>query len=186
MAVIRRVPVVWQTGAGGAGVSNFYSASADDATASLGTFFNAIKALFPAAVSWQIPSSGDTLEATTGELTGAWSGGTAATIASSGSGTYAAGTGAYVRWYTGAVRSGRKFIGRTFLCPVLSAVYDNDGTLTSGNVTIIQNAATALAGTGLIGIWGRALDDPPTNGIFMSVTSGVCPDKVTSLRTRRS
>jgi hypothetical protein len=178
--------VVWQTGAGGAGVSVFYSNGTDDATAALGTFFNAIKALFPAAVSWQIPSSGDKIEATTGALTGSWSGGTGATIASTGSGTYAAGGGAYVRWYTNTIRDGRKFYGRTFLAPILASVYDNDGTLTGGNVTTMQNAANALVTAAKTVIWGRPTTPGGSDGLFAGVTSALVPDKVTSLKSRRS
>jgi len=186
MVDIRRVPVDWQTGAGGAGVSVFYTVDPDDVTTNLGTFFNAIKALFPTAVSWAIPASGDTLDVVTGELTGAWSGGTAATVTGTGGGTYAAGTGAYVRWLTGSIRRGRKFQGRTFLCPIIASVYDNDGTLTSGNVTIFQNAANTLVATNKLVIWGRPIPFGAGNGAADQVAAAVVPDKVTSLRTRRS
>lgn len=186
MSELRRVPVQWQTGAGGLGVSVFYSIAADDATASLGTFFNAIKASFPAAVSWSIPSSGDKIEHTTGALTGSWSGGTAATITATGSGTYAAGTGGYVRWYTNTIRAGRKFYGRTYLLPILSAAYDNDGTITSSNLTTWQTAANALVTAAKCVVWGRPSTPGGSDGLFAGFTGAVVPDKVTSLRTRRS
>lgn len=186
MVDIRRVKVAWQTGAGGTGLSVFHSAAADDATASLGTFFNAIKALFPTAVSWSIPATGDTIDVATGVLTGTWVGGTAASITATGGGTYAAGTGLYVRWATALVVGGRRLQGRTFLCPVISGVYDNDGTITAGNLTTVGTAAAALVTAGKCGIWHRPTSPGASNGSFSSVTGSTVPDRVTSLRTRRT
>lgn len=186
MATIRRVPVAWTTGVGGAGVSVFYSAAADDATASLGTFFNAIKSSFPTAVTWTIPSSGDTLEATTGTLTGSWSGGTSATYAGTAATSYVAGTGAYVRWYTNTIRAGRKFVGRTYLLPLINAAFDASGTIDNGTLGAMQSATNTLVGTGLLVVWGRPLSPGGSDGIAPAVTGGEVPDKVTSLKTRRS
>jgi len=178
--------VTWQTGAGGQGLSVFYTQSSDDVTTNLATFFNAIKAIFPAAVSWSIPNTGDLIDSATGTLTGIWVGGTAASITSSGSGTYAAGTGMFVKWGTGVIRAGRKFQGRTFLCPVLAAVYDNDGTITGTNLTLVGNAATTLAAVGKLRLWGRPSAPGAADGIQSVVSVSSVPDKVTSLKTRRT
>ena len=186
MSVIRRVPVTWATGVGGAGVSIFYSNEVDDATAALGAFFNAIKGAFPSAVSWSIPSSGDKLEATTGVLTGTWSGGTAATYSGPAAVAYAAGTGAYVRWLTNTIRDGRKFVGRTFLAPVSTGLYESNGTIETANLATLQTAANTLAASGKIVIWGRPTAPGASDGLFAGVTSAVVPDKVTSLKSRRS
>jgi hypothetical protein len=186
MSVLRRIPVTWQTGAGGAGVSFFYSIQADDVTTALGTFFNAIKGPFPNVVSWNVPAAGDTIESTTGALVGSWSGGTSASITGGTSGTYAAGTGAYVRWLTNTVRNGRKFVGRTFLVPLVSGVYDNDGTITGTNLTTFQNAANTLVSTSTVVVWGRPSGPGAADGLFAEQTGAVVPDKVTSLRSRRS
>jgi len=167
-------------------VSVFYSESVDDATAALGTFFNAIKGLFPTAVTWQIPSSGDEIESTTGELTGAWTGGTGATYAGTLSSAYAAGTGAYVTWRTGAIRAGRKFQGRTFLCPITAGSYDSTGTIDNTLLAILQTAATNLATADVLVIWGRPRLGGSDPGTAAHVIAGQVPDKVTSLRTRRS
>ena len=186
MADLRRVPVAWTTGPGGVGLSVFYTDAADDATAALGTFFNAIKGLFPPAVSWSIPSAGDQIDDATGALTGAWSGGTAASITGAGSGTWAAGTGMYVRWLTGGLRNSRKFQGRTFLCPVASGGYATDGTLDAANQAAVQTAVNTLAGTGLLQLWGRPIAPSTSNGVSGQIIAGVVPDKVTSLHSRRS
>lgn len=186
MVDLRRVEVEWTTGIGGAGLSVFYTVDPDDATANLGTFFNAVKALFPNAVSWSIPSSGDLVDVVSGAITGGWSGGTAATISATGGvATYAAGTGTWVRWNTGGIVGRRRLQGRTFLVPLIAAIYDSDGTLQPSHVTTIQNAANTLVAADKLGTWHR----PPNNitgGSFAKWTAGQARDKVTSLRTRRS
>lgn len=167
-------------------MSVFYSNDTDDATASLGTFFNAIKSSFPTAVVWTIPSSGDKLEATTGVLTGSWSGGTAATVAGTAATSYVAGTGAYVRWYTNTIRDGRKFYGRTYLLPLINACFDSAGTIDNGTLATMQSAADALVTAAKCVVWGRPSEPGASDGLFAGFTGAVVPDKVTSLKTRRS
>jgi len=186
MASLRRVPVAWTTGVGGAGVSVFYTASADDATAALGTFFNAIKDLFPPAVTWTIPSSGDEITDSTGILSGGWSGGTAATVTGTNNTNYVAGTGCFVRWRTGGIRSGRKFVGRTFLCPLVTSKFDATGTIDNTALSTVQTAANTLVGVGMLGVYGRPIAPSTSNGVFLTWTAAEAPDKVTSLRTRRT
>lgn len=166
-------------------MSVFYSAFGTDPTGALATYFNAEKAKFNTAVSWSIPSSGDTITAETGALTGAWTGGTAATISGTSSGAYAAGTGYYVNWLTGIVRDGHKFRGRTFMAPIIITSYGTDGTIDNSFLAQSQTAATALATAGVCGVWGRPNNDAMDNGIFSLIVAGQVPDKVTSLRSRR-
>lgn len=186
MTVLRRVPVIWTTGVGGAGVSVFYSLSSTDATAALGTFFDAIKTKFNVAVTWNIPGSGDTIESSTGELVGSWAGGTSAALGGTVSTAYVAGTGAWVNWGTGSVRNGRRFRGRTFLCPLINTSFDTTGTLTNTDLSVFQAAANTLAATNLLTIWGRPTTPGGTDGFISTVLSAAVPDKVTSLRSRRS
>lgn len=182
---LRRVAVAWTTGIGGVGVSNFYSLEATDITVSLATFFNAIKGLFPTAVTWNVPTTGDIIEITNGHITAAWTGGTGATIAGTVAGSYVAGTGAFVRWSSSQIRGTRRMRGRTFLCPLATGSFDSAGTLVDANVTTMQNAAVALAGTGTLQIWGRPRGVGGSDGQAGLVTGAQVPDKVTSLRTRR-
>jgi hypothetical protein len=186
MAILRRVPVVWTGQTGLPGLSVFYSLQADDATAALGTFFNSIKGSFVSPLSWAVPSSGDSIESTTGTLTGAWTGGTAATVGASGGGVYPAGTGGIIRWLTGMVRNGRKFQGRTYLTGISGSQYDTDGTILAASVTQWNTAAATLAGSGLLQLWGRPTTPGGSDGIVHPILAGVAVDKVTSLRTRRN
>jgi hypothetical protein len=167
-------------------VSIFYSDAATDVTTNLATFINAIKGLFPNAVTWSIPAAGDTIDTDTDQLNGAWTGGTAASItATGGTGNYVAGTGGMVRWITGAVVNGRKVQGRTYLVPLITGAFDSDGTLNNTNVATIQAAATTLAGAGKLFVYSRPHGSPPVSGADQ-VLAAVVPDRVTSLRTRRS
>jgi hypothetical protein len=183
---IRKIPVAWQTGVGGAGVSVFYSPFGTDPTVELATFFNAIKAIFPTVVTWDIPASGDTLDEASGLITGAWIGGTAATIpATGGAVAYAGGTGLYCRWQTSGIVGGRRVRGRTFLVPIVSSLFDTQGTIAAATISTVNTAATILVGTGKLSIWHRP---PPgtTSGSAHAIVGVTVPDKVTSLRTRRS
>lgn len=183
---LRRINVGWTTGIGGSGVSVFYCAQPDDLTSNLATFFNAIKAFFPTPVTWNIPASGDLINPEDGHLAGAWVGGTAASIpASGGAGAYVAGTGAYVRWVTGAISGTHKVQGRTYLVPLLTSQFDTQGTITDTSVTTMQAAATALAASAKLIVWHRPHKGGVDGASFL-VGGAVVPDKVTSLRTRRT
>jgi hypothetical protein len=183
---LRKVPVSWTTGVGGSGVSVFYTLESTDVTVELATFFNAIKALFPTQVSWQIPSTGDTVDIPTGKIVSGWSGGTAATVVGSTAGAYVGGTGAMVRWNTSGIVDGRHVKGRTFLAPLITTAFDSQGTIGDAQVTTMQNAAVILAGSGKLIIFSRPTKEEPTSGASSLVTGATVPDRVTSLRTRRS
>jgi hypothetical protein len=158
----------------------------DDVTTNLATFFNSVSASFPGAVTWNIPSSGDTIDELTGSLVGAWSGGTAAAItASGGGGAYVAGTGGYVIWQTADIFLGRRLKGRTFLCPVKDDQFDSSGTINNTSRTTWATAAGVLAAVGKLVIWHRP-SPGGSNGGTGVVTAATVPDKVTSLRTRRT
>jgi hypothetical protein len=186
VAALHKTVVLWATGAGGPGVSVFYSAFGVDITVPLATFFNAIKASFPPVVTWQIPTSGDVLDDVSGAITGAWIGGTGASIAGTGSAQYFAGTGAYARWTTGAVHNRRKVYGRTFLCPIINAGADNDGTIGGGTLATLQGATATLGGGSYLRVWHRPTTTTSNDGVSFPVISGSVPDKTTSLKTRRS
>lgn len=186
MATIRKIPVAWQTGAGGSGVSVFYCLSSSDLTPALGTFFTSVRAFFPTAVSWSIPASGDLIAEDSGFITGLWTGGTAATITGQGATAYAAGTGGFIRWGTGGIAGSRRVRGRTFMAPLLSSMYDITGTLVDASVTTFNAAASALVVSQNMVIWHRPKVGTHVGGLSFVALSGQMADKVTSLKTRRS
>lgn len=193
MTTMRRCRVSWDGLPGLPGLSTFYFGVASPNVSALVTFFTAIKALFPSALSWTIPSSGDEIDDASGALTGGWVGSGGGTVtATGGAGAYAAGTGCQVQWQTGVVAHGRRIKGSTFLVPTVVGMYDTNGTLTSANQTTVQTAANALVASGVAwGIWQRPKKDPVSHvvtrvGLYAATNAATVPDRVTSLRTRRT
>lgn len=185
MANLNRCYVTWSGLAGLPGVSVFYGVAGGDPTGSLTAWFTAMQSVFPAGLSWTIPGSGDTIEDTTGDLVGGWTGAGGATVAASGSAAHASGCGAYVNWGTAAIINDRRLRGRTFLAPLMNSAYDNAGTIVTGNLTTLQNAANTLVGTADIAVWHRPTTSGGSDGQGEVITSAQIPDQVTSLRTRR-
>lgn len=187
MTNMARVRVEWTGLTGLPGLSTFYLVpSAVTDVSAVVAFFNGMKTGFPNGLSWTIPNSGDVISDTTGALVGSWSatgGGTVA--ATGGTGVYAAGTGARIVWGTNDIVGGRRLRGSTFLCPVLGGVYDSSGTIdNTARASMESNAATFFAAVGLY-IWHRP-DPGGSNGSSGEVTSATIPDRVTSLRSRRT
>lgn len=186
MTTMRRVRVTWDGIGGLPGLSTFYMGVASPSVAPLVTFYGAIKGLFPPGLSWTIPSSGDELDDATGNLTGSWSGTGGSTVAANGvAGSYAAGVGAIVLWKTGVIHNARRVQGRSFLSSMLAVNYENNGTITTGALSTIQTAANALVASGVAqGIWSRGRT--PTDGLYCALSSATVPDRVSSLRSRRT
>lgn len=188
MTEIARIPVVWSGLTGLPGLSLFYSTPADApaAVAAVNTFFNTIKGSFVSGLSWTTFGSGDTIVQETGQLAGGWSGGTGGIYnASGGAGAWAAGTGGLVKWDTGGVVGGRRLRGRTFLTCILGSKYDAGGTLEDATVGSWQTAADTLVAAGKCRIWHRP-HPGFADGTSLLITSATVPDRVTSLRSRRT
>ena len=184
---LNRVLVAWDgTGVVGPGLSTFYYAGAMTGNpAALSTFFNAIKSVIPAGLTITVPSSGDVLDESTGELTGAWSQSGGSTIATTGTANFAQGVGARCVWNTANVHLGRRVRGSTFIVPLVSSAYDSGGLVGTTVVSTLQTAADALvtSTTSTWRIWSR----PNDVGSFAvsAVTSATAPRKVSTLRSRR-
>ena len=162
--------------------------AAPDVAAIRGAYSALLNGL-PNGVSIQVPNSGDTIEDSTGALTGVWSAPDQTALFGGGSAGAAAGVGACVSWNTGAIVTGskgpRKLRGKTFLVPLSKDVYDTDGTLIPGEVTILQNFATGMLGVAGFGIWHRPTKLAPSSGTSGGVVSSVVHDKVAFLSSRR-
>lgn len=185
MTTMRRLRVSWNGLGGLPGLSTFYYGVATPNVSDAVTFFNAIKALFPTGLSWDIPSSGDEIDDATGELTGGWIGsGGGSVAATGGSGNYAAGVGTRIRWDTLVITGGRRVRGGTFLAPLLGSCFDSSGTVNNANLVTLQAAASAFAASGVAkGIWHRPVNG--SGGLYAAINSAVIADKVTMLRSRR-
>lgn len=105
-----------------------------------------------------------------------------------GSTAYAAALGAVVSWTTAGIRNGRRVRGRTFLVPLLSTAFQNDGTLATTAVSTINTAATTfrdLTGIVDLAIWARPTAPGATDGVAHAVTTHNTPDMGAVLRSRR-
>jgi len=185
MTTMRRLRVVWNGLTGLPGVSTFYYGVASPDVSDAVGFFNTIKGLFPTPLSWDIPSSGDEIESTTGVLTGGWTGTGAGNVTATGATAYAAGVGARVQWQTDAIVNGRRVRGATFLAPLALLAYDTSGTLTNSEVVTMLAAANTFAASGVAkGIWHRNTPGG-SDGVYANMIGATVPDRVTSLRSRR-
>jgi hypothetical protein len=158
------------------------------------TFFDTIKIDLSNYVTLTFPSSGDTIESTTGELVGSWGGTVLANVTGTGGGFTSAPAGGCINWLTttvfppvkptGHAHRGR---GRTFIVPIATNSFDSDGTLQSGTVTRWNTAAAALvaAGTDHFVIYQRPHPKGATNGLFGKVVDYKLKDKVAILTSRR-
>ena len=181
-----RTRAVWQNWPGAPGYTNLYFLSADNAN-HVESFFDAIKGLLPLGLQVTVPSGGDVVEDSSGQITAAWdtpgSGGVVTSTA--GSASYPGAAGAVVNWLTNSFAGGRRVRGKSFLVPLTGASFSSSGDLQGTTVTTIQTAATGLitASAGDLCVWHR-----PTAfsaGSSHTVTSATVPDLSAVLRSRR-
>ncbi len=188
MPTIARLTVSW-AGAPvvGPGVSVFHCATDQVAVVrnALHTFYAAINNYVPSGVQWVVDPVGDTIDEATGEVNGAWSDAALSVIGAIGSGTWANGVGARVRWLTAGFVGGRRVVGSTFIVPLTVNSYEGAGNITSATLGPLQTAASALAAvTPGVLIYSRKTISRP--GSAYQVIGGAVPDKVSWLRSRRT
>lgn len=188
MANLVRVRTVWTgTPLVGPTVSTFYFDEIHVGfVADLHTFWAAVGNRFPPGITWTTDNVGDLIDVATGELSGTWTDGVPSIISSSGAGSFAQGVGARATWLTSGIRNGRRVKGSTFLVPLTTACYQSDGTIDGAVLGSLSTAAGALVtnSTGEMRIYSRPTDTEP--GQDNVVVGGVCPDKVSWLRSRRT
>lgn len=159
----------------------------NSAAANVRTFWDAIKATLPGAVTITI-EPGASYHADDGMLTGETSITTPpAAVVGTGGSVYSAASGYMILWNTGAINGGKKIRGRTYVVPTSTLIFENNGTITLANVTLVQAAATALAtSTPSPAINSRAR---PSNDLATDQTAAVLSakmvDKQVVLRSRR-
>ena len=151
--------------------------------------YQAMSSQLPTGVTIRVPGSGETIEDSTGDLTGVWTDATPAVVVGGVVPNAAAGVGACVTWNTGGIVAGtggpRRLRGRTFLVPLANACYDNDGTLTAPTMTSLNAFGAAMQASGGFGIWHRPTSSSATDGTSSSVLSFSVRDRVAVLTSRR-
>lgn len=170
----------------GPGLTTFYALDGSPGfPAAIRTMLATWQSSIPTGVTITVPNNGDVIDAATGTLTGSWSDGSApAPVVTTGTGTYARGVGAQVRWRTLGVVGGRRVVGSTFIVPTVSLAFDTDGTLGPATITALLAGPTAyVAAAPYACVWSR-----PTStraGTTHLITDASIPDRPSWLLSRR-
>ena len=199
--MVNRIRVSLTGFSGQPGVNTFYSTDLSAMRTALTNLYGALggAGILPSTFQATIATDGDVINSATGAIEGSW---TAPAILPSTTATpagtvYASPAGLTLRWTTGTVADGSRIVGRTFIVPCASTMYESDGTLNPALLLTVQNAAAnfvAAAAPGFV-IWHRprlaraavgtlkALTAHP--GSLAIVTGSSVRDKVAILRSRR-
>lgn len=194
------VTTKWTGFPGAPGYTNFhvtnagiYQSAVNAAVEAAHKFFTDVKDNFPAVVKFDVQQEVKELDVATGALIALASASTTPTQISGGS-AYALGpgpSGGVVSWGTSGVHAGRRLRGRTFLVPLASNTYDDDGTLKTATITSLSTAAQNYRTSGAYEsvIWGRpraaTLTKPAVVGEAFPIVSHRVPDIAAVLRSRR-
>lgn len=200
---IARVSVLWSGFSGGPGYSNFYFSrsagfwdggligdeaqiAAESAHDRVHSAFGDIRGIIPSDVTLTVESEIAIIDSDSGEIVGVTDVDSKLVGGVSASGGYSGPSGAVVNWRTNDYRFGRRIRGRTFLVPLASSVYQDDGSLTSDALRDLRDFGSAMVSGGSdpeFGVWSRPRDGE--GGVFASVVSSNVPDMSAVLRSRR-
>jgi hypothetical protein len=180
MATLRQVRAVWSVPKGGAGVSTFHAdESVPNPLARVKAFFEALKTTIPNAALISYPSTGPLIDDSDGATVGVWTETGVANTSLTGAGGYAGQAGCCIVWHTGFYVNRRELKGRTFIVPIVSAMYDGDGTFLPGALTIFNTAAALLTtGTNPLSVYS------PTNHVSKPMVSSNITDRSMTLKSR--
>lgn len=171
----------------GPGATVLHSAVGDEGNlvAAYNTFLNAVKANLPTGTVVSSPTAGNVLDEASGDVVSSWSLGAAGPVSMTGGTSWVNGVGMRVTWPTIGFVSGRRVVGSTFLVPLVSGAYEGAGNITPTVMTAVTTAAVAMGTTpNALRIYSRPT--PGHAGISYPALTGVVPDKVSWLRTRRT
>lgn len=197
MPNINRVRVAFSGFNGGPGVSTFYCLDPAAFLPQLRNWLTNFTVLLPATVTLNIESSGDIIDSVSGNLTGTWTAAAPVPVLGTVTGAYAAPVGMVVNWLTGTVLDGHRLRGRTFMVPLSSGTFENNGSLETGILGGIRAASESLvvAVANNFVIWHRPRPAGTVNrrgeilparaGGHAIVTSSRVLDKAAVLRSRR-
>lgn len=198
MAEMIRLTVNWTGFLGAPGYTNLHfrdfttgavdQAMVDGAVTKLDAFLDAWVPVIPTVASFTINPAVEVIEETTGALTNYMTATPDGTRVGTSAGTYVAGTGACVNWYTNVVRNGRRLRGRTFMIPLGYQAQTLDGTIDDTRLTAMRAAAAALinpTGSGDLGVWARPTTPGGSDGQWAFVATSTVNDKMAQLRSRR-
>lgn len=129
---------------GGPGLATMYFLDVSTAVASVHEFWTHMVGVMPQPTIARVQSTGDIIEDTTGELTGAWGADPVADINIDAPTNYAAPVGGLVTWLTGTIVDGHRVKGRTYVVPMTHDLFDASGSITGSIATALQGFASAF------------------------------------------
>lgn len=156
---------------------------AQAASDAMHTFWEAVFNQFATGTTYSIEADVEVLNDSTGHLVRVEPTTPLTQSVGAGSGGYAGGVGAVTKWVTNSVHGTRRLIGRTYLVPLGSGCYENNGTLISITLSQFRAAATALVAQQDFGVWGRPVAG--ANGLFANAVASNVRDHVAWLSSRR-
>lgn len=190
---VYRVTAQWTGFPGAPGYSNFHfgeftgGLEVDQTRTRVGDFFSALAADLPAGVSISVSPTVEIYDEASGVLQDYVEGEETIEISATTAGpNYAGPVGAVVNWITATVANGRRIRGRTFIVPLATVSYANDGTLATNTLNRLRVAANDLIADDFnsqFSVWSR-----PRNGgagVLAPVTAARVPDLAAVLRSRR-
>ena len=190
---IHRVTAQWSGFTGAPGYSNFYflagvgTPDQDQETSRVHGFFSDLTTILPSQVSIQVDSTVEVVDEVTGTLEDYVEAEPLPPVTSSGSdSSYAGPAGMVVNWLTNTVNNGRRVRGRTFLVPINSNLFEADGTIGSGSLQIVRDAANDFIQdewNSSLCVWSRPRNG--AGGLAAPVTGSRVPDLAAVLRSRR-
>lgn len=175
-------------GTGDTGGSDPNAADAAAAVARVRTFMGSVSAICPPVVQIQVEGDVDLINSDNGQLIESYSVTPPSSVTGAATGGYSAASGAVVNWRTSVIRNGRRIRGRSFLVPLASSQYGNDGLLIPTALTRLRDAADALRITTSspdLCVFARPTTAGGTDGTLAVVTGSSVPSMVAVLRSRR-
>ena len=197
MTTLYRVRVSLDGFKGAPGVATYYSLDMATFRDSLATLWMNYATTMPNGATAAVETTGDTIEDTTGLITGSWVGDPVGLGNGTLSGPYAAGAGFMVAWKTSTILDGKRLKGHTFVVPQGNAIFQADGTIADSFRSDRIGAAEAFisAQSESFVIWRRPRLARPAVGKLKAlaaregghglVVGATVPDKSSLLRSRR-
>jgi len=191
---IWRVTATWSGGKIGTGFTNMFftggiatvQQAADAARAFLQTAYSSGAGFLPLGINIAFAAGVDEIDEQTGELVTTLPVTAPLPVTGVDTGVYAAVAGACVTWLTQGVLAGKRVRGRTFLVPMGAGGLQNDGTLSTAEVSAINTAASNLiAAAPEFTIWRRPTSKAAANGSSHPVLAFRVQDKTAFLTSRR-
>lgn len=158
-------------------------------------FLLGIATIIPNTVRVAFPTSGRRISATTGDQTGVWAGPATPDFVGAGTGVYAGPVGLCLNWATQTLHAAHFIKGRTYIVPLVQAMFSLNGTLDDTTLGVVRGHAGILLGAvdESMRIWSRPIkfknaadgSDNTRNGASGEVKAVSVPDKAIVLRSRR-